>query len=398
MSQREAEGVPMAWDEPGGGSRDPWGGKQQDGPPDLDEVVRRMQERLRNLFGGRRGRNGGSGGAPGRSPAAFLPLILIIGGLVLLANMFYIVQPGERGLVLRFGAYVVTLEPGWTIRLPPPIERVEKVNADLVRSMTHKAAMLTRDENIIDIELEVQYKIKDVHAYAFKVRDPDETIRRATEAAVREIVGANTMDFALTEGRLQIAVSTRDTLQGILDQYQTGLVVNVVNIKAAKPPEEVKAAFDDAIKAREDEQRLINEAEAYKNEIIPKARGTAARHRAEAEAYMAQVTARAEGDASRFTQLVGQYQRAPEVTRERLYLEALEAVLGNTTKVIVDTRAGNQILYLPLDKLVQRQQEEGRAPAAGGSDDLATEILEGTAMGSPAEAREHDAARERGRR
>ncbi len=387
----------MAWDEPGGGGRDPWGGRSQGGPPDLDEVVRRMQDRLRRLFGGggRKG-NGASGGTPGRSPAAFLPLIVILGAVLLFANMFYIVQPGERGLVLRFGAYVTTLEPGWAIRLPPPIERVEKVNADLVRSKTHKASMLTRDENIIDIELEVQYKIKDVHAYAFKVRDPDETIQRATEAAVREIVGANAMDFALTEGRLQIAVSTRETLQEILDQYQTGLLVNVVNTKAAKPPEEVKAAFDDAIKAREDEQRFINEAEAYKNEIIPKARGTAARHRAEAEAYKAQVTARAEGDASRFTQLLAQYQRAPEVTRNRLYLETIESVFGSTAKILVDSGGSNQILYLPLDKMM-RQQEEGRAPAAAGSDDLATEILEGTAMSSP-DGRDREAARERGTR
>jgi len=390
----------MAWDEPGGGDRDPWGGKRQEGPPELDEVVRKMQERLRRIFGGgERGKDGGGAGSgPRPSPAAYVPLILLLAGLALFAEMFYVIQPGERAVVLRFGAYVATLEPGWALRLPRPIESVEKISADLVKSMTHKASMLTRDENIVDIELEVQYKIRDVHAYAFKVRDPDDTIRRATEAGVREVVGANTMDFALTEGRQQIAQSTKDRLQGILDQYETGLIVNVVNIKAAKPPEDVKAAFDDAIKAREDEQRLINEAEAYKNEIVPKARGAAARQRAESEAYKAQVIARAQGDASRFKQLVGQYQRAPEVTRERLYLEAIESVLGNASKVVIDSRGGNQMFYLPLDKLIPRQQEEVRAPSSSVNDDFATEILEGPSGGAAADARDRSDARDRGRR
>lgn len=334
----------MSWDDQNG--RAPWGRRDDDGPPDLEEMVQRMQEKLSRLFGGGRGR------ATGGNAATYLPLLLLFAVFVLVMECAYVIQPGERGVVLRFGRHVATLTPGLSLRLPRPIEHVEKVNADLVQSMTHKASMLTRDENIVDIELEVQYKVREneVDHYLFKVRGPEGTLRQATEASVREIIGGNTMDFILTDGRNQIARSIKETLQRILDDYQCGLQVNAVNIRSAKPPDEVKAAFDDAIKAREDEQRLINEAEAYKNDILPKARGAAARQQADAEAYKAKVIAQAEGDTARFTQLLEQYRHAPEVTRQRLYLETMEAVLGNLSRVIINDSGARPLLYLPLEK------------------------------------------------
>lgn len=380
----------MAWDEPGG--RDPWSGRQGEGPPDLDEAVRRMQDRLGKLFGG--GGRGPRRGDTGRGRGAYLPIIALLAALALLYEMFYVVQAAELGVVLRFGRYVTTLAPGPSLRLPRPIEYVEKVSADLVQSTAHRASMLTSDENIVDVELEVQYRITDVKAYLFNARGPDDTIRQATEAAVREIVGANTMDFVLTGGRTQISLTTKDALQSIVDQYGTGLQVNVVNIKSAKPPDDVKAAFDDAIKAREDEQRLINEAEAYSNEVIPKARGAAARQIADAEAYRSRVTAQAKGDAARFSQLLEQYRKSPEVTRNRLYIEAMESVLGNTSKVLVEEGAGQSLFYLPLDRLVQRPEEmRSQAPS---SSEFGNDVMGSPALPLPERGR--DDARDRGKR
>jgi membrane protease subunit HflK len=383
-----------AWDDPGGdrGSRDPWGGnrgRRQDGPPELDEVVRKLQEQLRRIFGGGNGQrgSGGSGTGPQPSFGASLPLIILIGGLFLLSQMFYDIKPGERGVVMRFGEYVDTLNPGWAIRLPRPIERVEKVNADLVQTAQAKASMFTQDENIAVVDLEVQYRIKDAKDYLFSVKGPDELLRQATEASLREIVGSTLIDTVLTEGRQQIAQSTKDSLQAILDQHKSGLMINQVNIREAKPPDEVKEAFDDAIKAGQDFDRLINEAEAYKNEVVPKARGESARRRAEAEAYKSQVISKAEGDANRFRQLLTQYEKAPEVTRERLYLETIESVLGNSSKVIVDTKSGNQLYYLPLDKMMQSSRAstpQASAPPRP-QEDLATELMNTTVSASERE-------------
>ncbi len=355
----------MAWDDPGG-NRDPWGGRKNEGPPDLDEVVKKLQARLSKVFGG-------AGGGPRPSGGSYLTIVAVLIVMALIFECSYVIQAGQRGVVLRFGKHVATLQPGWSLRFPRPIEYVEKVNADLVQSTTHKAAMLTRDENIVDVELEVQYKIKDTENgpadYLFDVRQPEDALNEATEAAVREIIGANTMDFVLTAGRSQIAAQTKLALQKILDDYGTGLVVNAVNIKSAKPPEEVKAAFDDAIKAREDQQRLINEAEAYKNEIIPKARGAAARKIANAEAYKSQIVANAEGDTSRFTQLLTEYHKAPEVMRERMYLDTMQSVLDNSSKVLMTGNSANQLLYLPLDKMMQQVGKGTVAPesSAGGA-------------------------------
>lgn len=342
----------MAWNDPGGnGSKDPWGNRNSDsGPPDLDEVVRKMQDKLGGIFGSGGGR-GGRGAVPGGgSPLVWVGLAVGLAAFILW-EIAHIIQPAERGVVLRFGQYVDTLEPGLNIRLPRPIEYVEVVDIDQIRSVSHKALMLTRDENIVDVELAVQYRIKDVKDYQFNVDGPDATLRLATESAIREVIGKNDMDFVLTEGRAETGIMVKDLLQAMLDQYRAGLQVTSVNMQPAKPPEPVKSAFDEAIKAREDEQRLINEAQAYRNEVLPKARGRAARMREEAAAYKDRVVAEAEGDASRFVQLLGAYQRAPGVTRERLYLETVEAVLGNTTKVLLDAKSGSNLLLLPLDKL-----------------------------------------------
>ncbi|MEE8264657.1 MAG: FtsH protease activity modulator HflK [Gammaproteobacteria bacterium] len=340
----------MGWNNPGGnGSKDPWSGRNQDrGPPDLDQIVRKMQDRLGGLFGRRRT------GVPGGRPRGIWIFIVIALGMVLLWESAYIVQPAERGLVLRFGSFVAVLEPGISFRFPRPIEKVEIVDVDQIRTVSHKADMLTQDENIVDVELAVQYRVSDTEAYQFNVRRPDATLRDATSTAIREVIGKSKMDHVLTVGRSEIAADVKELIQDILDQYETGLLVTSVNMQPAKPPEPVKSAFDDAIKAREDEQRLINEAEAYKNEILPKSRGAAARRRQEAKAYEARVIAQADGETERFTKLLREYEKAPDVTRARLYLEAVESVLANSPKVIVDLKKGNNLLFLPLDKLMER--------------------------------------------
>lgn len=405
MNDEKTGGTPMAWDEPGGGRdrepRDPWGGgRRQDGPPELDEVIGKVRERLRGLFGGGRGpRNGGGGGDGGGQPipTAYLPIVALFGGILVFSQMFYAIQPGERGVVTRFGKHVDTLDPGWRIRLPRPIERVQKVNIDLVRSQQVKGSMFTKDGNIAVVDLEVQYRIKNAAHYLFNVKAPDEMLRQATEAALRETVGANTIDFTLTEGRQQIAQATKDSLQQILDTHGTGIIVNQVNSKDANPPAEVKDAFDDAIKADQDYERLVNEAEAYKNEILPKAGGAAARQRAEAEAYKQQVIARAEGEANRFRELLTQYRKAPDVTRERLYLETMESVLDNSSKVVVDSESANQMLYLPLDRLVPQRAAQGAAvgPAVRTPDDLARDLAEDASVRASIEDRDRAAERAR---
>ena len=348
----------MAWNEPGKpGDKDPWGQRRKPdaGGPDLDRIVRNIQQKLASLFGGR-----ASGFGFG--------LIVAVAIFIWLVSGFYVVNQGERGVVLRFGKTAEITNAGLRWHLPYPMEKVEKVNVEKVSTVEigyrsnprsggksnvpKEALMLTEDENIIDIEFAVQYKIKDAADYLFDVRDPETTIVQATESAVREVVGKSTLDFALTEGRDQVARSSRELLQQILDKYKTGVQIVTVETQKAQPPDEVKPAFDDAVKAREDEQRLKNEAEAYANDVIPRARGGAARVMQEAEGYKASVIARAEGDTRRFSQIAGEYAKAPAVTRERLYIETMEQVLSNTTKIFIDQKAGNNLIYLPLDKLV----------------------------------------------
>lgn len=351
----------MAWNEPGGGGRDPWGGGRGDqGPPDLDEVFRRMRQRLGGAFGGGRGRARVGGGRGGGS------WLVLVALAVWLLSGIYIVGPAERGVVLRFGKYVETTMPGPHWHWPYPIERVEKVDVDRIRQAEHKALMLTQDENIVDVDVGVQYRVRDPKAYLFNVRNPELTVLQAVESAIREVVGKSAMDFVLTEGRTEVAARTQELAQAILDRYGTGVQLTKVNLKDAQPPEEVQAAFADAIKAREDEQRFKNEAEAYANEIIPKARGRAARQIEDANAYKAEVVARAQGETARFLALLREYQRAPAVTRERLYIDAMEHVFANATKVVVDVEKGSPLLYIPLDRLVRQQAQQPReaAPAA----------------------------------
>ncbi|MGB1109949.1 MAG: FtsH protease activity modulator HflK [Gammaproteobacteria bacterium] len=354
----------MAWNEPGGNNQDPWGNNRNDqGPPDLDELIKKLQDRISGLFGGRSG--GGNGGGNdsdqpsagrrsggGQGSAIGIGVIAAIALLVWALSGFYTVEEAERGVVLRFGKHVETASPGLNWHLPYPIETVEKVDVSQVQTSRYKALMLTKDENIIAVELAVQFRVSDPAQYLFKVRSPRTTLRDITESAIREVVGKSTMDFILTEGRAQIVERTRALIQEILDRYEAGLLVSTVNLQDAQPPEEVQEAFADAIKAREDEQRLKNEAEAYEKRVVNNATGTADRLLEESRAYRAEVVARAEGDTARFEQLLVEYTKAPKITRERLYIDAMESVLSKSSKVMIDVEGGNNLMYLPLDRLI----------------------------------------------
>jgi membrane protease subunit HflK len=351
----------MAWNEPGGGNKDPWSGKGGDqGPPELDEVVRKLQDKLGGLFGGAK-RSSGNGGSAGLPKGGSIGISVIVAILLIIwvASGIYIVEPAERGVELRFGAYTQITQPGPHWHMPYPFEQVVKINVDQLSSFRHKAQMLTRDENIVDIELTVQSRIQDPVDYLFQDQTPDKTMRDATETIAREIIGKSDLDFILTEGRGRVAEAIQKGVQSLIDdQYKTGLQVTSVNMQPAKPPEQVKGAFDDAIKAREDKERLENKAEAYSNQILPQARGEAARIVADARAYKDRVIAEAEGDASRFLAILTEYQKAPAVTRERLYIDAVQDVLQNSSKVIIDVKQGNSLMYLPLDKLIGQTRSE----------------------------------------
>ncbi|MEC7875374.1 MAG: FtsH protease activity modulator HflK [Pseudomonadota bacterium] len=340
----------MAWNEPPDGdkNKDPWGKNNNQGPPDLDEIVQKMQKGIGGIFGSKQTRKDGNSSFP-----FLIAIILLIAWLVF--DMTYLIDQQQKGVVLRFGKHVNTLNPGLNIRLPRPIEKVRKVNVGQVRSITHKATMLTQDENIVDVEVAVQWRIGSATNFLFNVYDPFPTLRQVTESAVREVIGKSELDFVLTEGRSEIAQKIQILIQDVLDDYESGIYISSVEMQPAKPPEEVKAAFDDAIKAREDEQRLVNEAEAYRNDVIPKARGSAARLREESNGYKARVIAKAEGEASRFEQLLIEYTRAPKVTRERLYIDAIESVFSNTSKVLIDNENGNSLMYLPIDRLINKE-------------------------------------------
>jgi len=345
----------MAWNEPGGnGDKDPWGNRGNQGPPDLDEVFKNFQKKFGSLFGGKGGRGGGRGTGTGSGGTIGIGIVVAIVLLFWMATGFYKIEEAERGIILRFGKHVDTTQSGLHWHWPAPIESVTKVDITKVHPVPLRATMLTQDENIVDIEGTIQYQVANATAYLFNVRTPEISLSQAAESALRESIGTSKMDFVITEGRGQIAFQVEKLLQEIMDSYGTGLKVIKVNILDAKPPEAVKDAFDDVTQAREDEVRLINEAEAYRNEVLPKARGAAARLREEADAYSQEVIARAEGEADRFSQLLGAYQKAPDVTRDRLYLDMMESVLGNSSKVLVDIEGNNNLLYLPLDKLMSR--------------------------------------------
>ena len=351
----------MAWNEPGKGSKDPWGGGGNgDGPPDLDEIARKMRERMNGFFGKKGGKGGGS------NPFSF-GLVAILALAAWILSGIYIVDPAERGVELRLGKFNEVTGPGphWYLR---GLETVQKVDVDRVRTVSHRAKMLTKDENIIQVELAVQYQVRDVKNYLFQVRDPDYTLQEATESALREVIGGIPMDDFLSGGRGAIVAQTKDRSQEILDRYQTGLILTSVNLQDPQPPEEVQGAFEDAIKAKEDEVRFKNQAEAIALDILPKARGDATRLREAANAYREEVIAKAEGETSRFLQTLAEYEKAPEVTRKRLYLDAMETVFANTSKVVMQVKDGNSLMYLPLDKLMENTG--GTRTTAGNAQDL----------------------------
>lgn len=386
-------GICMSLNDPrwGNQGKDNKGGNNQ-GPPDLEELWRDFNRRLAGLFGGKKpgGGNGGDGGGGGSqlpriSPRQFgggIGALVALAVAVWLGSGFYIVDASQRGVVLRFGKFVQTTEPGLRWRLPYPIESHEVVNLTGVRTVEvgyrgsernkvlREALMLTDDENITNIQFAVQYILTNPEKYLFNNRSPDETVGQAAETAMREIVGKSKMDFVLYEGREQVATTAHQLMQHILDRYETGIQISKVTMQNAQPPEQVQAAFDDAVKAGQDRERQKNEGQAYANDVIPKARGTASRLAQEAEAYRARVVASAEGEANRFKQVLQEYNKAPEVTRNRLYLDTMQQVLSNTSKVMVDARSNGNLLFMPLDKLlagagVPAPVAEEAAPPAG---------------------------------
>ena len=355
------------------------------GPPDLEEVWRDFNQRLTGMFGGKRsGRNSGGGGGGGGTPqlpsfsfkqfGGGIGVLLVLVLVVWLASGFYTVDANQRGVVLRLGKFTETTEPGLRWRLPAPIETHEIVDLTGVRTVEvgyrgaernkvlRESLMLTDDENIISIQFAVQYILNSPENYVFNNRFPDESVGQAAETAMREIVGKSRMDFVLYEGREEIAATAQELMQRILDRYETGIQISRVTMQNAQPPEQVQAAFDDAVKAGQDRERQKNEGEAYANDVVPRARGTASRLVEEGNAYRDRVVANAEGEASRFNQVFAEFSRAPEVTRERLYIETMQQVMSNTSKVMIDATGNGNLMVLPLDKLMQ--QGGGRSSAA----------------------------------
>ena len=364
------------------GLNDPqWGRKKNSsGPPDLDQLWRNFNKKLNSLFK----RKGGSGSGGGEGPGAPTPrqygggIGLLVGLLVVLwiASGFYIVNEGQRGLVLRFGKYVETTQAGLRWHFPYPIEFVETVNVSQVRTVEigyrnnlrskvlKESLMLTDDENIIDIQFAVQYILKSPEEFLFNTRDPEHSVMQVAETAIREVIGKSKMDFVLYEGREQVAAKATQLMQEILDRYKIGIAISKVTMQNAQPPEQVQAAFDDAVKAGQDRERQKNEGQAYANDVIPKAKGNAARLLEEAEGYKQRVIASSEGESSRFRQILVEYNKAPVVTRERLYLDTMQQIFSNTSKIYIDQKSGSNLLYLPLDKLIQMSGPPQSGPAS----------------------------------
>jgi len=347
-----------------------WGKKNNEGPPDLDEILRKLQQKIASLLGLRpRGNNSGGGGTPrgvGNAVGGGVVFVILLIIAVWLASGFYIVDEGKRGVVLRLGKYLETTMPGPRWHVPYPFEAVEVVNVSGVRTVEvgyrgnpknkqpQEALMLTDDENIVDVQFAIQYTLKSPEDYLFNNRNPDDNVLQAAETAIRETVGKSKMDFVLNQGRSEVASRVKVLMQHILDRYKTGINVTTVNLQNVQAPEQVQAAFDDAVRAGQDRERFKNEGQSYANDVVPKARGVAARLIEEANGYRQSVISTAQGDASRFRQVLDAYEKAPQVTRERIYLETMQQVLGSTSKIVVDQKGGSQnLIYLPLDKLMQ---------------------------------------------
>ena len=364
----------MAWNEPGGNSnnQDPWGGKRRNtgdrkGPPDLDEAFRKLQESLNGLFGGGKKR-GDDGGGSGKSRGGFgglIGIVLVVLAAIWLYSAVYVVDEQEQAVVLRFGKYYETVGPGLNIYLPP-IDKKYMENVTRERAYTKQGQMLTEDENIVEVPLTVQYKISNLQDFVLNVDQPEISLQHATDSALRHVVGSTAMDQVLTEGRELMASEIKERLQRFLDTYRTGITVTQVNVQNAAAPREVQEAFDDVIRAREDEQRSRNQAETYANGVVPEARGQAQRIIEDANGYRDETVSRAKGEADRFTKLVAEYRKAPEVTRERLYLDTMQEVFSNTSKVLVTGNKNGQsnLLYLPLDKMIQNSSGSN-APVTG---------------------------------
>lgn len=364
------------------GLNDPqWGKKKDDsGPPDLDEVLKNVNKKISNIFGGKGGGNGGgkkgsSDDGPAHVGGKGMTMILMILVVVWIASGFYIVNEGQRGVVLQFGAYQETTQAGLRWHMPYPIESVELVDVSQVRTVEigyrnnvrskvlRESLMITDDENIVDIQFAVQYILNSPQDFIFNNRSPEESVLQAAETAIREMIGKSRMDHVLYEGREEVAAGAQTLMQNILDRYEIGISISRVTMQNAQPPEQVQAAFDDAVKAGQDRQRQRNEGEAYANQVIPVAAGNAARLLEESAGYKERVIASAEGDASRFEHILAEYTKSPDVMRERLYLDAMQEVLSNTSKIVVDQKNGNNLLYLPLDRLGQ-MREHSSAPHA----------------------------------
>ena len=360
----------MAWNEPGGG-KDPWGGNRgSDGPPDIDEALKKLAEKFQ-FFGG--GGSGGSGSIKGLLPIV-LAVLAILWGLM----GFYQVDEKEQAVVLRLGKYHQTHGSGlhWN---PPVVDSIKVVGVTEERQYPARGLMLTQDENIVEISLTVQYNIADAKDFVLNIKDPETSLKHATDSALRHVVGSTGLDGVISTGREEVALGTAEKLQNLLDIYGSGINVVKINIEESRPPSEVKAAYDDVIRAREDLERLVNEAQAYSNGIIPEARGQAQRLREEAEAYKSQVVSKSEGEAERFTKLLTEYKKAPVVTRERLYLDAVEEVMTQSTKILMDADGGNNMVYLPLDKIVQQgssKQSDSDMTSDQMVDRIANDVIE----------------------
>jgi membrane protease subunit HflK len=365
----------MAWNEPGGGNnKDPWGGRGDKGPPDLDEAFKKLQEKLNAMFTG--GRSTGGAGGSADINGSFITLIALVLGIVWAGFGIYQVDEKDRAVVLRFGKYLDTYGPGlhWN---PPLIDSKFTVTVTEERQYSALGLMLTEDENIVESPLTVQWNVSDPKAFVLNVKDPELSLQHATDSALRHVVGSSKLDDVVSVGREKIAVDVESRLQKYLDNYGSGINVVKINIQEAKPPIEVKEAYDDVIKAREDQERLVNEAEAYANGIIPEARGRSQRLIEEASGYKAKVMVEAKGEAQRFEKLLAEYIKAPEVTRERLYLDAVQDVMSSSSKVLVDIEGGNNMMYLPLDKLSQQRPDvTSNLPMSGATiSDIADEVI-----------------------
>jgi membrane protease subunit HflK len=374
----------MAWNEPGGGGnkdKDPWGGNGgnknnggNQGPPDLDEALKQLMEKLNGMFGGKKSSGGGdnssSGGGAGILVIALIAFVIFLG-----FKSVYTINEQYRGVVLSLGEYDRTLEPGLQFVIPL-VESVTQVNVTQVRNSSLKELMLTQDENVVEVAMEVQYRVIDPVAFALRVENPEQSLAHAAGSALRHEVGSTNMDPILTSGRTVLATTVADRLQRYMTSYNTGIEIDKVNIKEAAAPQQVKAAFDDVQSAKLDKERYVNEAEAYANTIVPEARGKSQRMLEESNAYKEQVIAQAEGEADRFLALHKEYSKAKKVTRDRLYLDSISKVYSNSSKVLVDVDGGNNMMYIPLDKIMEQSRTRSNSSDSGDISGIADQVVE----------------------